>query len=199
MRRSGQWSRDKHRIRVGNTQESAYYSAGIPSRYWHEEWNLTPTGLSYPRLGVDQGNHPPIGTDLQKQAMDDLLKPETFNTSWRVGIGSDPNGDKAMAFACRVAKKAVDLGKKIHFIDAGSPRWMHEVEDNEELVVIYNLSPEASTEERLMVVRDILIRVSDRLCILVVDGNPGVYFNMLKFYKNALIYFTGPTVVTKSI
>ena len=173
--------------------------AGIPQRYWHEQWGLTPTGLSYPKPGYDAENHPPIGTETQQEAMETLLKPEALAMPWRVGVGSDPTSDKAMAFACRIAKKALDKGKKVHFIDAGSPRWMHDVEDNEELVVMYNLSPTASTEERLMQVRDTLTRVSDRLCLLVIDGNPGVYFNLLKFYKNALIYFTGPPLVTKSI
>lgn len=198
MRRSGQRSRDVYKIRANNDQDRKYYVSGIPQRFWNEQWNLEPSNLV---LQNSYGGEKPriLQTSVQKEAMATLMDLQSLSQPWRIGIGGEPTSDKAMAFACRIAKNAVDHGKKVHFIDPGSPRHLHEVEFNEELVVIYNLSPEHSTPERLMRVRDILVAVQDRLCLLVIDGNPDIYFHQLKFYKKALLYFTGPLVVTEAL
>ena len=122
MRRRGQFSRDKFHIKTED--DRLCYIAGIPYRFWNENWDLRPSDLIYPKGGVDEGNQI-VTADVQTKTLEKLFKKETLSLPIRIGIGGDRYSDKAMALACRFAKLALKSGHKVHFIDPGAANWTH--------------------------------------------------------------------------
>jgi len=174
--------------RVKTEEDRWFYAAGIPQQFWADDYELAP----YPLLCTQaDGSFKNLSSEGQLKHYNWLMDVERLRTSSLLAVvGSSPTDAKAMVIACRFAKVAVLqwLGG-VHVFDVAS---YDAPTSKDQVVVMYNLSATAYTNERIMKVKDRVHAYQDRVCILVVAGNPHEYATkVLNIQPNVLFYFEG--------
>lgn len=180
--------------RAKTFEEKRWYGAGIPQRFWKDEFDVQPTTLVFTKKDGTPGI---LSPEAQASWVQKLMMPNELKKQYFYIIGSLPTDEKAMMVAARTVKCALLAGMRVHMFNVAGSDYPDEKDD---LVVMYNLSEAIYTPERMYKVRDFVVENEDRFRILVVEGNPVNFANnVLRKIPDVVLAYEGPLLVQKTL
>jgi|SRR5579885_237690 len=171
-------------------EQQRYCRAGIPYRYWDPppgKWEGDFTSITYQQLNGKIGS---ITAAEQAKAYASLLSSDEPSL---IHIAGYPTDNIAMKAGMNLVKLALSEGTSAIVLDSGTSFYRDLDNVYVGMVVVHNLLESVATTERLQAVRDLLVRWSSSLRILIsVTKDPvSLAFLKLGLPVNHVFYLEG--------
>lgn len=159
--------------------ERLWYAVGVPYRYWRAD-PVQPAYLTIPCGDIA------ITGRVQQQWLKALQTPDTWQQPSLVIVGSTPTDATAMHVVMDVVKQMCAANLEVSIQAFGDTVAAPEDEDTV-CAIGHNILPDL-TPTRAQQIRDWVTHHNDKLCVLVVAGNPlEIALNRLHQDPNAVI------------